>query len=280
MINKIKHLIKLYKQKYSNKKSYIVRGKYDLLYHIDPISALDYHIIQHGILQDWIAINLEKLVRKDAIVFDIGANSGLLSLPFAKKHVPQGKVFSFEPDLEIFNQLKRNVEINALENIVLEAIALQDNQSIKELEFFQRRAVDGEKLINRGLSSLEEINLHRTSSYIVKCSTIDLFVEENCIERIDFIKIDVEGSEYRVLIGGINTIEQFLPIIQYEYSTTIDTLTNNDNTIRAFNLLKKLGFLQYCIENEKRLIQITQYNSTIKDCNVLAIHESNKLISI
>ena len=67
--------------------------------------------------------------------------------------------------------------------------------------------------------------------------------EQNNISKVDFIKIDVEGSEYRVLNGGTKTIEGLKSIILYEYCTTIDKLSKSENMIKSFNLLQKLGYI-------------------------------------
>jgi len=84
---------------------------------------------------------------------------------------------------------------------------------------------------------------HNVSDYSVSCLTIDIFIEQNNISKVDFIKIDVEGSEYRVLNGGTKTIEGLKSIILYEYCTTIDKLSKSENMIKSFNLLQKLGYI-------------------------------------
>lgn len=204
---------------------------------------------------------------------DVGANAGLLTLPFAK-HVPKGKVYAFEPDMENYKQLEKNIELNSLSNVIPQCIALQDDPSIKGIEFSQRRVIDGDKLINRGLSTLEKIPLYTVSRYTVQCSTVDQFVKQNKLHTVDFIKIDVEGSEYKVLKGGKDSIENFCPIIHYEYSTTIDKLTNSNNTNKSFSFLSELGYKQYVIQDEKKLMELKEYDSSLKDCNVLAIHKA------
>ena len=145
-----------FKKESKRKEPYILKGEYDLSYQIDPNSALDDHIVKHGIFQDWIATKLGELINKNGIVLDIGANVGLLTLPFAKKHVPKGRVYAFEPDIENYKQLEKNIDLNSLSNVIPQFIALQDNSSIKEIEFFHRRVIDGDKLTNRGLSTLEK----------------------------------------------------------------------------------------------------------------------------
>lgn len=69
------------------KKSPYKVGKYGITYCIDYRSALDKHIIDSGILQDWSVNQIDNLVERNAVIFDIGANVGLTTLPFAKCRV-------------------------------------------------------------------------------------------------------------------------------------------------------------------------------------------------
>ena len=268
-----KSYFKHVKSYFKDKNPRVKEGKYNLYYHIDPKSALDDNITKHGIINDWIATNLGKYVEANSIVFDIGANAGFLSLPFAKVHVNKGKVYAYEPEKDVFEQLKRNIELNRLKNIIPLSIALQDDANKEKITFYKRKTIDGDFLENRGLSSLEPISLHRVDEYIIECSTIDKEMEKRKIPRLDFIKIDVEGSEYKVLHGGIQTISQFNPHIQYEYSTTIDKLINSQNTLESFEFLKDLGYIQFKIFDEKKLVEIKEYEPKL-DVNIIGFHKS------
>ena len=270
-----KRLRNKFKKEPKNKKPYVLKGTYDLLYQIYPNSALDNHIVKYGIIQDWIATRLCEFIKEDGIVLDVGANVGLLTLPFAKKHVPKGKVFAFEPDMENYAQLEKNVQLNSLSNVFSYFIALQDDSSIKEIDFYHRRAIDGDKLTNRGLSTLEKMSNHNISNNVIQCSTIDQILNEHKLPSVDFIKIDVEGSEFRVLTGGINTIKKYKPIIMYEYSIIIDQLTKSKNTFNSFQLLKNMGYIQYKIYEEKSLSKLNSYDPNLESANVIAFHESN-----
>jgi FkbM family methyltransferase len=270
-----KRLRNKFKKEPKNKEPYTLKGIYDLLYLIYPNSALDDHIVKHGIIQDWIATRLGEFIKEDGIILDIGANVGLLTLPFAKKHVPKGKVFAFEPDMENYTQLEKNIQLNSLSNVFPYCIALQDNPLIKEVNFYLRRAIDGDKLTNRGLSTLEKMSNHNISNDVVSCSTIDQIVNENELSQIDFIKIDVEGSEFKVLTGGINTIKKHKPVIMYEYSIVIDKLTNSENTFNSFQLLKNFGYVQYKIFEEKSLLKLSSYDPNLESANIIAFPESN-----
>jgi FkbM family methyltransferase len=253
------------------KKSPYKVGRYGITYHIDHRSALDKHIIDHGILQDWSVNQINNLVNSNAVIFDVGANVGLTTLPFAK-HVSDGIVHAFEPDSENFEQLSKNVEINSFQNVSLHKIALQESEKQISSILYMRRAVDGDKLINRGLSTLEKFEIHNKDTEIVNTTTVDKFVKDNCIAKLDLIKIDVEGSESRVIEGGKDTIEKFHPIIIYEYSTIIDALINSPNSYKTFNILDSLGYRQYLIKNELELQLLKKYDPKVEAANILAIH--------
>src|SRR5260370_41320881 len=79
---------------------HIITASHDLRYLIYPESAMDFEIAIKGIYDDCISTNLARLARPDGVVFDIGANVRLLTLPSPPIHVPQGSVAALKPDLE------------------------------------------------------------------------------------------------------------------------------------------------------------------------------------
>ena len=249
---------------------YIIKGKYDLLYEIHPNSIIDNDISKCGIIQDWIAFNLNKLVGDNVIILDIGANVGIYTLPFSRM-CSDGQIYAFEPDPENFRQLTNNINLNKLKNVHLFDFAMQDNPDVTELEFHIKRSIDGDKLINNGLSTLERTSYHNVANCKVTCSTIDKFVKAHNLERLDFIKMDVEGSEYKVLSGSKKSINEHSPIIQYEYVTTHDKRIGYSNTKKCFEFLKKMGYRQYVIKNDVRLVELKEYDQGLSDCNVLAL---------
>ena len=62
---------------------------------------------------------MSKFIKKDDIVFDVGANIGAFTIPFAKKVEKNGKVLAFEPQPNVHNLLKNNVKLNNLDNVEL-----------------------------------------------------------------------------------------------------------------------------------------------------------------
>lgn len=262
--------------KFRKEKPYLRIGKYGIQYYINPNSALDRHIVMHGILGDWIATHLKDFVSPSGIVLDIGANAGLLTVPFAKVHVPEGRVIAFEPDEEVLKQLRINVALNGLSNVTVEPMALQDDPKISEISFNLREARDGDGLINKGISTIQSIDLHSKGSSPVAASTVDNYIKDNKINKVDFIKIDVEGAEFRVLKGALETIKRDQPVLLYEFSVVLDKLAGGSNSSQTFNLLADLGYVQYLIKDERSLELLEQADSVKGDINILCLPRMGK----
>ena len=111
--------------------------------------------------------------------------------------------------------------------------------------------------------------VYPTGKTVVKTSTIDCEVESYKLKKLDFIKIDVEGYEYQVMKGGEKSIKKFKPIIMYEYSRTIDKLSNTNNSYKSFNLINRLGYSQYAIIGEKVIWRISSFKEDLPDTNII-----------
>lgn len=265
-INYLKHKL------FDSKK--IITGDNGIKYLIVPGSSLDHIIKNNGFLDDWKSLQkLEEFIPKDGIIFDIGANVGHLSLPFAKKFIPKGELFAYEPDPENIIQLQENIKLNGLTNITNIATALQDNEKISHINFNIRRTIDGDGNENRGLSSIKNINKFKKETLSVKASTLDNEVKRLNVKNIDLIKIDVEGAEHLVLEGGSKSIKKWHPIIQYEYSNVLDKIMNEDNTIKTFTFLKNLDYRQFYANNNNEIIEIKEPNTEMSDVNIISFHK-------
>jgi len=257
-----------------NSKSKYVKGLYGLTYQVYPRSALDNHIIKNGILPDYICLTNQLKLSKKSIIFDVGANAGFVACVLAKKYASKGKVHAYEPDPQCFKQLVENKKINNLNNLEPHQIALQHDHYKMRIPFYIRRLVDGDLMENRGLSSIYNIKLGAKNKNFADSSTIDNEVKRLNINRIDFIKIDVEGGEFFVIQGAVKSICKFYPTILYEYSNAIDKLTETKNTQQTFNFLKKLGYIQFLIDKEISLIYLPKYSSQLGNINILAFHQT------
>ena len=157
---------------------------------------------------------LKGLVNKSDIILDIGANIGSWTLIFSNA-APQGKVFAFEPS-DLWNTLNDNIKLNPrLTNIQLFSMALGGtNRKVIMDDSYEELNNQGMK---RVLLPIQQENTEGSIDMI----TLDKWVEDNKIERIDWIKSDTEGMEYDILIGGKLSLSKFKPNLLLEMNDTL-----------------------------------------------------------
>ena len=128
-------------------------------------------------------------VKNDAVVFDIGAFKGDTAYFFSKKCSNKARIYAFEPDENNYKVLLKIKDKYKLNNVIASNILFSNSEA--EINFLP-------------------MDLNR-QAVKMKSTTIDKFVEENNIEKIDYIKMDVEGAEKNILEGAIKTIKKFKP---------------------------------------------------------------------
>lgn len=140
----------------------------------------------------------EVQIQKNEIVIDAGANMGIFSVMAAKKGAV---VYAFEPQDVFLTYFNRNVQLNKMESrIQINKYAI-GNQN-KQLQFS----------VNKNNLLAGSIYIDRFGDHIVvDCITIDKWVKENDIKKIDFIKADIEGAERLLIEGAKKTLIQFKP---------------------------------------------------------------------
>lgn len=139
-----------------------------------------------------------KLAQGDYVI-DAGANIGLFSILASEKTGESGKVFSFEPVGETKKLLLKNIHKNKKENIIVEEVAL--GSSHNDLEFIKPENFGGSSGFFTGDFPKEKI----------KQTTLDDYVKEREIKKINFMKADIEGMERELIKGAEETIKKFKP---------------------------------------------------------------------
>ncbi len=163
----------------------------------------------------WDIHHARSFVRPGAVIFDVGANFGYYSLMLASALGGNCEVHAFEPVSETYAKLVRHIELNGLGCIHPHRLALSDAPGTASMSG---------RMGNSGAAYLEP------GTGDVPVSTLDAFVAEHRLERLDFIKIDVEGFEERVLRGGAGALSRFRPVLLIEVQPT--TLSRADSSVR------------------------------------------------
>jgi len=202
-------------------------------------------LLTHGIHEPFETKIMQEEIKKDDIILDIGANIGYYTLIFAKLVGKHGKVFAFEPDQSNFLLLKRNVEINGYENVVLIEKAIFNKTGKTKLYLSEIAAID---------HRIYDPTYKRESR---KCVTVEAICIDdyfkNYTGKIDFIKMDIQGAEGIAFQGMLNLLKKSDVKLIVEFFPNGLKAAGTDPE-ECLKLLVGLGFELYDInEKEKKM---------------------------
>jgi FkbM family methyltransferase len=187
-------------------------------------------------ITDNVLVALRRVVAEDAVCIDAGANIGLYSLGLSSL-APKGHVYAFEPSPGAMRWLDENLATNGAGNVETFGAALGDRvgtANFHDVPWFMAGGFtteEGAYLASDAVgSTLVE----------VPCTTLDAFVEEAGIERVDVIKIDVEGGEMAVLEGAARTLAVHRPVVVMEFNGFAFTLHQELLPQRALTRIQEI----------------------------------------
>lgn len=169
-------------------------------------------------------------VKDGFVCIDVGANIGAVSLALAKKIGPSGKLFCVEPGNENFRKLCNNFKLNP----ELDKITCCEQLGLADKEGLLNWSEDPNNLGNATLLSPHGVP--------VPVFTLDIFCLSHSIQKLNFIKIDVEGMEYEVLLGGKKAIKEFRPLIFMEANAHFETVRDKPLSKMIYELLSDWNY--------------------------------------
>jgi len=171
---------------------------------------------------------LRKFIRSGDVFLDVGANCGALTL-VAASVIGEGKVYAFEPGFSIRSRLQANIDANPQLQQRVKVVPLGLGLTKSQLFYHEDQNYRGNGA------------LHISYGIPVDVISLDEWVLQENIERIDVIKIDVEGMEFDVLLGGKTVLEKFRPLIYFE---TIELFYREkpEQISKIYEFLKSLGY--------------------------------------
>jgi FkbM family methyltransferase len=161
-------------------------------------NVLGRRIYLHGIWEEVVTRVLIEEIHQGMTVLDIGAHVGYYTLLMAKRVGKAGKVFAFEPQSEVRNYLEQNVQRNGYSQVAILPLALFSKEGVGLLE--------GRDNLNACLSPRSS-----PSTGSIKMVVFDQFKKKIKIEKIDLVKMDVEGAEMDILLGMRDSLKKNHP---------------------------------------------------------------------
>ncbi len=194
---------------------------FDLLY--NPGNALAFRFCLEGQYEPQVEIFLASILKPNAVVVDAGANIGFFTLAVLSKS-KDSTVHGFEPSPDSFTLYKKCISQNNLETrVIVNQMALYSEPGKMDFQMHPSNygAYDGFQ--DTGYPGVDE-----PKTIQVPVTTLDVYVNKNRLDRLDLLKIDVEGAELFVLRGARAVLASLRPIVLFEVGY---------QNLRPFNIL-------------------------------------------
>jgi len=209
---------------------------------LDDKDSLD--LLSNGCYEPFETKLIGACIKEGDVVVDVGANIGYYTLMFARSVGESGRVFAFEPDPVNFSLLERNVQRNGYRNVELiqKAVAAQTGT----LRLYLSET-------NRGDHRVYDSD-DRRASIEIEAVDLDSFFKGHD-GRIDFIKMDIQGSEGGALRGmtdvlrnnaGVQLLTEYWPIGLHRFGLAADEF---------FRMLQRLDFKIYHVNEEAKRLE-------------------------
>jgi len=219
-------------------------------------------IFWKGYYNDRLVPVLDRLLLAGDTVLDVGANVGEVSLLSARRVGPSGRVIAFEPVDAIADALQANVDRNHLPQVEVHRLGLGDVAGSFDLYASYGHAPGAE--LNLGMGSLHGDPSVDRRIQSVEVRPLDVLVPSLALQRIDFLKVDIEGAELACLRGAAETIVRFRPVIAVEVQIQSAAAAGHDGA-ELLGYLEELGYGFYRLGERGRLESL--------DASVLEAHQ-------
>ena len=206
-------------------------------------------------IKDEEEIFLSEINLSNKIVYDIGANIGIMSLLFSKKVEPNGYVYAFEPNPDSVPLIYEILKINRISNVEVHPIALGDK--IEKGSLVVHDGQIGTGSLNSSISN-KFLKQGSNKTYEIDVFSLDFYIDQNNLATADFIKIDTEGYEYPCLLGMKKILEEKHPQLFIEMHAISDEQAEK-NTKNVIDILDMYNYKVYSVRNKSFIDKSNYY---------------------
>lgn len=196
---------------------------------------------------------LRALLRPGMTFVDVGANWGYFTLLASHLVGRDGRVLGLEPDPRLFSVLEENVRRNALARTTLLPVAAAREGGTLLLAGFDEAAG------NFGISRIVADAAVGGRVFLVRADSLDRILEEERVERVDLLKMDIEGAEGAALAGMEGCLRahrvgrilvELHPRELYEQGSSVEML---------IEMLRSAGYMGYTVSHDPRVTRSVAY---------------------
>lgn len=223
---------------------------------LNPSDDVQRDLFWLGVRDRWEVYHIKRLLPPGAVVCDVGANFGFYSLTLAAFLKRRGRLFAFEPHPATRIRLERNIALNQLGDVITPIpYALSDSP--------------GTARMTRRKDNTGAAHICEEGETEVELTTLDSFCTQHRLSQVDFVKIDVEGFEAKLLRGGEHCLKTFRPTLLVELQP--DTLERVGSTpTEVASLLRDYGYVLH-VPRRERLLPLTELPAGSQLINVFCL---------
>lgn len=184
---------------------------------LDANDLISRVILETGVWDEETWLAMQRHLGPGSTFVDIGAHDGYCSLKAARVVGLSGQVIAVEANPEMVVTVRDNLRASGAQGISVVPVACSDRETTLTL-FVAAQS-------NTGSSSFSERNASQYGqagqSYQVPTRTLDAILREAGVTRVDVVKIDVEGAEFLVLKGAVETLARYHPVLLVELDDSL-----------------------------------------------------------
>lgn len=216
---------------------------------------------------------LQKYLRHGDCFVDIGANIGIFTIIAASQVGKTGKVISFEPSTRTYHRLEANIKLNSFNNVIYNHLGVSDTETELNLTISN----EGYDAYN-SFSTLKKGKTQ--SSEKVKCISWDHYASDNnLMDKINLMKVDVEGWEAYVLRGAKTAFSSDdAPVLLIEF-TEENAIAANTTCAELYDLLISYGYDMYKYDMMLQKMIPAPKQDQYQYQNLIALKNYNDVIS-
>jgi FkbM family methyltransferase len=226
----------------------------------DDISVAP-HIISRGFYEIEVTRFLSRYIKPNMVIVEIGANIGYHTVYMGTCLKNKGYMYIFEAMPRTFELLQDNIHINGLRNVaVCENKAVYDKSGEVSFSYLKKQhgssgVIDKQKI--------EELYKDSSETFTLPCISLDEYIKEKAIGHVDFVKIDAEGAESKILQGMKKVLSQDSCTLLIEIAQELLEKAGH-STKEMLSFIEKYGFTPYEITKNGSL-QKTTYTQVFEN---------------
>jgi FkbM family methyltransferase len=183
------------------------RDRAGIVWKLDSAQYVDGEILAHGVFEPESTQWVRKFLKPGMTVIDVGANFGYYTIQFSRLVGPTGEVHAFEPTTRFRIRLMEHVESNHCANVTVVPSGLSDTCQRARI------ALGGDSATLHWPDDRKV----PVGSEDITLITLDQYAGESSLNRLDFIKVDIDGHEPQFLAGAGKTLLRFRPMMLMEF---------------------------------------------------------------